>query len=132
MDDSLLSPHHRVVDTPLLDPAERAEVVHMLTTICTLREKQTKSLPPVMINIYQAMALLHLVLKDHHKVCVGGGGRGAPGKSPLHCAMFWVLVCVCLMEVIRSCYLACCEVEGRGHYSVVHFIQCHVWCFVEL
>lgn len=68
VDDSLLSPRHRVVDTPLLDPADRAEVVHMLTTICSLREKQTRSLPPVMINIYQAMALLHLVLKDHPKV----------------------------------------------------------------
>ena len=68
VDDSLLSPRHQVVDTPLLDPADRAEVVHMLATICALREKQTKSLPPVMINIYQAMALLHLVLKDHSKV----------------------------------------------------------------
>ena len=68
VDDSLLSPRHQVVDTPLLDPADRAEVVHMLATICALREKQTKSLPPVMINIYQTMALLHLVLKDHSKV----------------------------------------------------------------
>lgn len=71
VDDSLLSPRHRVVDTPLLDPADRAEVVHMLATICALREKQTKSLPPVMINIYQAMALLYLVLKDHSKVRLG-------------------------------------------------------------
>jgi tetratricopeptide (TPR) repeat protein len=66
-EDSLLSPRHRPVEEPLLSPADKAEVVHMLTTICALREKHTKSLPPVMINIYQAMALLSLVLKDHGK-----------------------------------------------------------------
>ena len=72
-EDSLLSPRHRPVEEPLLSPADKAEVVHMLTTICALREKHTKSLPPVMINIYQAMALLSLVLKDHGKVGVGVG-----------------------------------------------------------
>ena len=116
MDDSLLSPRHRVVDTPLLDPADRAEVVHMLTTICTLREKQTKSLPPVMINIYQAMALLHLVLKDHPKV------RGHQGtlmccvvvlyKVPVVCS---VSTCVCAWEGEGrvTCSCAVCHVTGE-------------------
>ena len=52
----------------LLDEAQEAEAVQVLSAILEMRENQAVQTPSVMCKIYYTMAMLHLVLRNLRKV----------------------------------------------------------------